>query len=189
MNTHHLGDAHDLTKKDILKTLKAGLNEKIYAIPMFTDVFNEKQVAFYKHITSADNIKTKKFEHGKRKEYFQNLSPEGFGIIFIDPDTGIKDSFKEGKKNRYVHYDEIALFATADNLLVVYDESFDNGKDKEAAIRDKIEVFKNRNFLACYINLNRQLTFALLSRSETRLEEAMRMLVDERVILPSRFVH
>ena len=189
MNTRHLGDANDLAKKDILKTLKAGLNEKIYAIPMFTDVFNEEQVAFYKHITSADDIKTEKFEHGKRKEYFKNLFPEGFGIIFIDPDIGIKDKFKEGKKSFYVHYDEIMLFATPDNLLVVYDESFDNGKDKESEIRSKIEEFKKRNFFVCYINFNRQLTFALISQSEKRLEDSKCLLIDEKVILPSRFVH
>jgi len=186
MNTRHLGDANDLAKKDILKTLKAGLNEKIYAIPMFTDVFNEEQLAFYKFITHADEIKTKKFEHSKRKEYLAQLPKEHFGIIFIDPDIGIKDKFKEGKKSFYVHYDEIMLFATPDNLLVVYDESFDNGKDKESEIRSKIEEFKKRNFFVCYINFNRQLTFALLSRSEPRLEEAMRVLIDEKVILPSR---
>ncbi len=189
MNTHHLSDAHDLAKKDILKTLKAGLHEKVYAIPMFTDVPDEAQLAFYKHVTNADEIKTEKFEHAKRKEYFQNLTSEGFGIIFIDPDTGIKDSFKEGKKSRYVHYDEIALCATDENLLVVYDESFDNGKDKAVAIRGKIEEFKKRDFFACYINFNRQLAFALLSHSERRLEEAKRVLVDEKIILPSRLVY
>ncbi len=189
MNTRHLGDANDLAKKDILKTLKAGRNEKIYAIPMFTDAFNEEQMAFYKHITSADKIKTEKFENGKRKEYFQNVSPEGFGIVFIDPDIGIKDKFKEGKKSFYVHYDEIMLCATPDNLLVVYDESFDNGKDKESEIKSKIEEFKKRNGCACYISFNRQLTFALLSRSETQLEDAKRVLVDEKVIPPSRFVY
>jgi hypothetical protein len=189
MNTRHLGDANDLAKKDILKTLKTGLSEKIYVVPMFSDVFNEEQLAFYKFITHADEIKTKKFEHSKRKEYLAQLPNEHFGIIFIDPDIGIKDKFKEGKKSFYVHYDEIMLFATSDNLLVVYDESFDNGKDKETAIRDKIEVFKNRNCYACYINFNRQLTFALISQSEKRLEDSKCLLIDEKVILPSRFVH
>jgi hypothetical protein len=76
MNTRHLGDANDLAKKDILKTLKTGLSEKIYVVPMFSDVFNEEQLAFYKFITHADEIKTKKFEHSKRKEYLAQLPNE-----------------------------------------------------------------------------------------------------------------
>jgi hypothetical protein len=71
-------------------------------------------------------------------------------------------------------------------LLVVYDESFSNSESKEKVIESKIEEFRKRNLFACYINFNRQLTFALISQSEKRLEDAKRILVDEKVILPSR---
>jgi hypothetical protein len=137
-------------------------------------------------LTCADEIKTEKFEHGTREAYFQNLSLDGFGIIFIDPDTGIRDKSKERKRRECIRFDEIKSASTPDNLLVVYDESFSNSESKEKVIESKIEEFRKRNLFACYINFNRQLTFALISQSEKRLEDAKRILVDEKVILPSR---
>jgi hypothetical protein len=85
MKPTHLGDAHDLAKKDILKTLKAGLKERIYVIAMFTHVFDEEQLAFYKHLTCADEIKTEKFEHGTREAYFQIYLSMGLESSSLTP--------------------------------------------------------------------------------------------------------
>ncbi len=154
MNTEHLGDAYDYVKKVILETLKAGLKEelkeglkeelkegleglkrKIYVLPMFTDTFEGEELAFYRNLTSYDEIERRVIfrvqttgnidtEEGiNRPNYFDfevnNRNLDNY-IVFIDPNTGIKDEQGHG----VVNYEEIANVARDNNILVVYDQSF-----------------------------------------------------------------
>ncbi len=210
MNTQHLGDAYDYVKKVILETLKKGLQKKIYVLPMFTDTFNDERLAsnyeqtplaFYKNLTSCDEIEhrviLKQQTEGnidddkwiKRTEYFDNRNLDHY-IVFIDPDKGIN-----GKGHKYVSYEEIANVARDNNILVVYDESFTRAKhtEKVREVQQKIaEIEKTgieKTGIHCfYLNLNKQLCFAFISKDKNLLEKAKELLIKRNVALLSRLI-
>ncbi len=131
MNTQHLGDAYDYVKKVILETLKEGLQKEIYVLPMFTDTFEGEELALYRNLTSCDEIEHRVIftvqtignidtdEGINRPNYFENRNLDNY-ILFIDPDTGINDT----RGRDFVNYEEIANVARDNNILVVYDQSF-----------------------------------------------------------------
>ncbi len=196
MNTQHLGDAYDLVKKVILETLKAGLNKKIYALPMLTDAFNDGQLAFYKNLTSCDEIKTEKIPSNSedRTKYFETEKSDG--IIFVDPNTGIKQEKISGRKLsakekvNYISFDELRTISEQCDLLVVYDESFSNATatEKVREVQRKIARIEQTGIHCFYLNMNKQLCFAFISKNDNLLQEARDLLVRERVLRPARIV-
>ncbi len=183
MNTEHLGNVYDFAKRDILRALKEEFGGKTYVLPMFTNEFDEEQLSFYKHLTSADKIKTEVIQYGNRGNYFTNVDAD-YDIIFIDPDTGIRDR----NEDKYVRYDEIKSVSSSYNLIVVYDQSFSHNEEKINAIREKIEEFGKRQLFACYINLSRQLAVAIISQSKRQLDRAKQVLVDKEVVFSPRLI-
>ncbi|MFN3562191.1 MAG: hypothetical protein ACK4XM_09835 [Chloroherpetonaceae bacterium] len=196
MNTPHLGDAYDLAKKVILETLKAELNKKMYALPMLTDTFNEEQLAFYRNLTSCDEIKTEKIptNPADRTRYFETEKSDG--IIFVDPNTGIKQEKISGRKLsakekvNYISFDELRTISEQCDLLVVYDESFSNATatEKVREVQRKIARIEQTGIHCFYLNMNKQLCFAFISKNKDLLQQAKALLIERNVALPERIV-
>ncbi|MFQ3597042.1 MAG: hypothetical protein SNJ55_02210 [Chloroherpetonaceae bacterium] len=185
MNTVHLGDAYDFMKKDILRVLKVGLKKSIYVLPMFTDEFKGEYLTFYKNLTSYeeetdDKIKEIVIKGENRRNYFNDPNLNDY-IVFIDPNTGIKDSYGWN----YIHYDEIEMVARNNNFLVIYDQSFDRRKDRKKEIESKLKSLKDKNLHAFY--LNAQTSFAFISKNEELLNRAKCLLINQ-VALSCRLI-
>ncbi len=184
-------------KKEILRTLKVGLNKEIFVLPMFTDEFSEENLAFYKNITSCDGIKQEIFKRETNKNliapYFK--LDQTHAIIFIDPDKGIKehqkfkpkDSSRKADRHLCLHFDEVEEVAKMCELLVIYDQSFDSRKENRIMeIESKLKLIKDRNLHGFY--LNTQTCFAFISRDNELLQRAKRLLIEQKVVMPSRLV-
>ncbi len=180
MNTRHLGDANDLAKKDILKTLKAELKKEVYVLPMFTDEFNEVQLSFYINWTSADGINNVVIGPNTRENYFRDLNIKNYGIIFIDPDIGITFN---GWPWTHVSTNEISSVLTDNNLVVVYDQAISNTENT----RDRLNSINRAISVPCFY-LDAQACFAFISRDKNLLEKAKTCLLREQVIYPERLV-
>ncbi len=181
MKTEHLGDAYDFVKKDILRTLKMGLNRKVYVLPMFTDTFEGENLQFYRNLTSCDEI----IELNQLQSNQNSLSPNE--IIFADPDTGIHQESSE----KHISFDQLTTISGQCHLLVVYDQSFDRNEEtagtKRNQIQGKLSALSGRGLHAFYLNLNGSLTFAFISRKKEVLDRA-RCLLTYQVALPSRLI-
>ncbi|MFN3345976.1 MAG: hypothetical protein ACK412_10045, partial [Chloroherpetonaceae bacterium] len=172
------------------------LNKKVYVLPMLTDTFNEEQLAFYRNLTSCDEIKTEKIPSNPadRTRYFETEKSDG--IIFVDPNTGIKQEKISGRKLsakekvNYISFDELRTISEQCDLLVVYDESFSNATatEKVREVQRKIARIEQTGIHCFYLNMNKQLCFAFISKNNDLLQQAKALLIERNVALPERIV-
>ena len=120
------------------------------------------------------------FSHSNRKEYFDFVRAQlpTNSLIFLDPDTGLRE---EGATEKHLRYSELwSLLAKLDNnsILMVYQHHYryrTKNQNFPEAIADKIEQEIGKR--PVYID-NNSIMFLFLTKSD-RLKEKLEGIIEE----------
>jgi len=150
VNPKFFGDSYDCVKRVFCTELQV-LGYEVYIDPMFTDTWeSDQEKMFYALLGGV-----------KR---FQNIPPNtGKTALFLDPDTGIKET---GTK-KHVSLECIAVAVKEWAIVFVFDQSFSFRQDRNELMQEKLKGLNERNCHAFYYDSHARFLFA--SHDQTKL--------------------
>lgn len=153
MKADFLGDSYDIVKRFFVHELKA----KKYSVLVHAgSVMNS--------MSQTQRETFLRFLGAKAKSTPKTARPSA---LFFDPDTGIRE--KPGKSHST--FSELCEAADSHEFVFAFDQAFSrvSRKERQAAIRRKLEVFKSKRCHAMYYNSHA--CFVFVSCNKKRLRE------------------
>ena len=127
------------------------LGYRVAVDPMFTDKWNEQSKAdFFRFIEAKPSDVTTPVPRDT--------------ILFVDPDTGIKE--KGG--SRHVSFDRLVDEASRYTLVFSFDQSFSRGVAPREIMKNKIAELRKRECYAMYYDSHARFLFASLKQQPLR---------------------
>ena len=185
MNPDYLGDCYDLAKGALI----GWLGGTWVAHPMLTKQMDEDSQSFLKKLLGVSElVSTRVLTPGDdRDDYLRRAREHTAGHVFLDPDTGILLQ-NAGRSPKHLFASEVVAVVRASGrerlLTLVYDQSFQRGQDKAAALRGKLTYFAQHGVAgAAYVS---HACFVILSADQGLVDNAvarlMRRLPAQRLI-------
>lgn len=186
MNSDHLGDSYDLAKGTII----GWLGGDWVAHPMLTKRMDRDSQDLLKRLLGVSDLLSTSVltPSDDRDAYLRSAREHTAGHVFLDPDTGIFLE-KAGRSPKHLFASEIVAVVRAPGrerlLTLVYDQSFQRGQDKAAALREKLAYFAQHTVAgAAYVSYA---CFVILSAEQGLVDDSvarlMQWLPKDRLIL------
>jgi hypothetical protein len=146
MNPKHFGDSYDLVKRFFCRELES-LGYFVAIDPMLTGSWDGTENEFYRLVGVKPEAKRQ--------------PNSARSALFLDPDTGIKES----SGSQHVSFDRLTQEASKYEIVFAFDQSFSRQTKPETIMCEKLAALQARGCHAMYYNSHARFLFVARERA------------------------
>ena len=187
MRLAYFGDSFDLVKRSLIASLADFGPWSVQ--PMFTELVSRPDAARFARFLGATLVSGRQLASDTDRSDFLQSSMRAHALL-LDPDTGLKENVRHGKRPHYLLFSELSdlVAARPRELTVVFDQSVARAKDdaRRNELGEKLKALAELNVSACYYFSHAPCLIA--SRSKRVLRSARRVLLRSARLPESRLL-